>query len=443
MSSKATIDRNEWQRLSSLLDEGLSLAADGRARWLDKLRAAEPVLADKLASMLGSAITELDTATAQRPAEFTAPAGKLLGDFDRHLARALVEPDLTGMTLGAWQLEAKIGAGGMGQVWSARRVDGRYQAQAAIKLLRGDVAGAGLTARFARERTVLARLNHPAIARLLDAGAAEGQAYLVLELVPGRSLSAHVRANVPGVAGRVELLLAIAKAVEHAHGQLIVHRDLKPSNVIVTPAGEPKLLDFGIAALTDSERDAAGDGELTRKTGRGLTLGYAAPEQVTGAPIGTAADVFSLGVMLYELLSGELPFGGRHLARAAAERALLQDAPQELHELALSPEPPGTSGDATTSGERSGPGRPADPERAFGDLEAVVMKALRKDPVQRYGSVRELIDDLERWLRRRPVSMRRGDWRHNLALCFERHRWLALGGAGVVVTLIAGLATAL
>ncbi len=452
MAVKAGIDRNEWQRLSSLLDEGLSLAAEARASWLDKIRSAEPVLADKLASMLASAVADLDTAEASAPTSSATPSaagqghaasvGRLLGDFDRHLARALVEPDLAGKRLGAWQLEAKIGAGGMGQVWRARRVDGLYQAQAAIKLLRGDVAASGLTARFARERTVLARLNHAAIARLLDAGVADGQAFLVLELVPGRSLGAHVRATVPGVAGRVELLLAIAKAVDHAHGQLIVHRDLKPSNVIVTAAGEPKLLDFGIAALSDAERDAAGDGELTRKTGRGLTLGYAAPEQVTGAPIGTAADVFSLGVMLFELVSGELPFGARRLARAAAERALLDDAPPGLRELARRPEPPPSSADATISGELGGPGRPADMERAFGDLEAVLAKALRKDPAQRYGSVRELIDDLERWLRHRPVSVRRGDWRHNLALWYERHRWLALAGVGLLATLVAGLATA-
>jgi serine/threonine protein kinase len=150
---------------------------------------------------------------------------------------------------GAWLLVKKIGEGGMGQVWRARRADGLYEALAAIKLLRGDLAAGGLAGRFARERSLLARLSHPAIARLLDAGVEGGQAYLVLELVPGRTLSVHVRALVPTVAGRVKLLLRIAEAVDHAHAQLIVHRDLKPSNVIVTESGDAKLLDFGIAAL--------------------------------------------------------------------------------------------------------------------------------------------------------------------------------------------------
>lgn len=442
VGSRSAIDRNEWQRLSALLDEGLELDDAARAAWLEGIRTTEPTLAGKLASMLGSAVAAMQTAAgAEGATTETSAGGRLVGDFDRHLARALVEPDLTGKRLGAWQLESKIGAGGMGQVWRARRVDGLYQAEAAIKLLRGDVSSSGLTQRFARERTVLARLNHPAIARLLDAGVADGQAFLVLELVAGRSLSVHVRAAVPTVAGRVELLAAIARAVDHAHGQLIVHRDLKPSNVVVTATGEPKLLDFGIAALSDAERDASGDGELTRKTGRGLTLGYAAPEQVTGQPIGTAADVFALGVMLYELLTGELPFGGRHLDRSAAEHALLHDEPAPLREVIRRPLPPG-SGDMTLTGETSGPGRPADLARALGDLEAVVMRALRKNPAERYGSVRELIDDLERWLRRRPVSVGSTGWRHLFGLWFERHRWLAASLGAAVVVLIGGLAAA-
>lgn len=446
MTSRREIDRALWQRLSALLDEGLVLEGEARTRWLEDLNRREPQVAARLAEMLGAAGTAVRTLPADGPTTVTAVGvaptadeARAMGTFDRHLARALIGADLAGTRLGAWQLEAKIGEGGMGQVWRARRADGLYEAQAAIKLLRGDLAAGGLAGRFARERSLLARLSHPAIARLLDAGVAGGQAYLVLELVPGRTLSVHVRALVPTVAGRVKLLLRIAEAVDHAHAQLIVHRDLKPSNVIVTETGDAKLLDFGIAALVDPEQNTAGDSDLTRQTGRGLTVGYAAPEQVTGAAVTTTTDVFSLGVMLYELLSGELPFGRRRLGRAAAEHALLHDQPVSFREAARRGRGKVADPEATMTGESSGPGRPIDIERTFGDLEAVTAKALRKDPQLRYGSVRELMEDLQRWLDRRPVSARSEHWRHNTRLWFQRHALLAGAIGALVLTLVGGL----
>lgn len=334
----------------------------------------------------------------------------------------------------------------MGEVWRARRADGLYEAEAAIKLLRTGLVGAGgaggaagLDARFARERAVLARLEHPSIARLLDAGQdvidGQVQAFLVLELVRGRTLSAHVREAVPTVAGRVRLLLAVARAVDHAHARLVVHRDLKPGNVVVNEQGEPKLLDFGIAGLLDPEHHDA-SGELTRLAGRRVTVAYAAPEQLTGEPIGTATDVFSLGVMLYELLGGERPFGGRERSRVAVEHALLHETASPLRELQRRSRRDGTGV------PDDGPGCPQDAERALGDLEAVAAKALRKHPAERYGSVRELIADLERWLSHRPVSVRREHWQHNTRLWLRRHAVVALAVGGVVVALSGGLAAA-
>lgn len=439
------MDRELWQRLSGRLDEALALADEDRDAYLQRLARTDVDLALPLQRLLAT------------PAEAVDP---LLERFGSRLAQALTapvpgddsplpaDPDeaapdaparRSGQRLGAWELIEQIGEGGMGEVWRARRADGLYEAEAALKLLRRDLldGGAGLDARFARERAVLARLEHPSIARLLDAGQDEGQAFLVLELVRGRQLSQHVREAVPTVAGRVRLLLAVARAVDHAHARLVVHRDLKPGNVVVNEQGEPKLLDFGIAGLIDPDLGPAqGAGELTRLAGRRVTVAYAAPEQLTGGAIGTATDVFSLGVMLYELLGGERPFGARERTRRAVEHALLHETAAPLRTLQRRARQGGPGG------PDDGPGRPVDAERALGDLEAVAAKALRKHPAERYGSVRELIDDLERWLTHRPVSVRREHWRHNTRLWLRRHALAAGAAAGVLLALSGGLAAA-
>lgn len=448
------IDRLNWQRLSALLDEALVLDDGARAAWLAALQQREPELGAQLARMLPAAAADRAAEDGDDP-EATLPG---LQAYGRHLQSALQRgagpgagelPSLAGRRLGPWLLVSLLGQGGMGQVWLATRDDGLYRAQAAIKLLRPDLNTGALAGRFARERAVLARLNHPAVARLLDAGVADdgsGQAYLVLEHVPGRQLGEHARLHCPQLAQRVRLLLRVAQAVEHAHAQLIVHRDLKPSNVIVTPEGEPKLLDFGIAGLLDDDDGAGGD--LTRQTGRGLTLGYAAPEQILGAPIGTAADVFSLGVMLFELMSGELPFAPRGAKRVTLEHAVLHDEPRRLTAVLGGRTGAASKGleDGTEGGPESaapadpGPGRPQDAERARGDLEAIAAKALRKQPAERYASVGAFIEDLERWLTHRPVSARRDDWRHRTGLWLRRNAVLAGALAVVGLSLAAGLA---
>ncbi len=334
-----------------------------------------------------------------------------------------------GQRFGAWRLLYPLGAGGMGEVWLAARADGLYAAQAAIKLLRPDAAGAGLPARFARERALLARLVHPGVARLLDAGIDAGQPYLVIEHVAGRPLAEHVREERLPVAARVRLLIQVAQAVAYAHGQLVVHRDLKPANVIVSAQGEAKLLDFGIATLLDDEGQA--DQQLTRQVGRRVTVAYAAPEQVLGGPMGTAVDVHALGVMLYELLCGALPYARPGDSRVAVEHALLHTEPLRPSRV------------EATAVAADGPRRPPDPEQARGDLEAVAAKAMRKQPQDRYASVGALIDDLQAWLDHRPVSVRRDDWRHRARLWLRRHAVLAATATLVAASLVAGLAAAL
>ncbi|WP_457418331.1 protein kinase domain-containing protein [Roseateles sp. P5_E7] len=412
----------DWQRLSQLFDELADLpAADRRAR----LATLPPEQAAQLSRMLAG----LDE---------TSTAG-ILG-FDRQLADALADPSQAapdapkpGDRFGAWCLAELLGEGGMGQVWRAERADGLYQGEAAIKLLRDDVASSGLAARFARERALLGRLTHPGIARLLDAGEQGGRAFLVLEYVAGRTLSEHVRERGLALTERVRLLVAIARAVEHAHAQLIVHRDLKPSNVVLDDNGNTKLLDFGIAGLLDDSGQQT-DSQLTQLAGRRLTPAYAAPEQITGGAIGVAADIYSLGVMLYELASGQLPFGKRGLSRTALEHAVLHGEARRITR---------TLGPADDAALDTGPGRPPDADRAAGDLEAVAAKAMRREAAERYASVGSFIDDLEHWLAQRPVSVRAEDWRQRLRLWTRRNLAIAIGGALVLAALTVGLGAAL
>ena len=419
------LQADDWQRLSALFDELADLPAPERARRLATIE--PPELAERLARMLASLPDDDATVLAALPG------------FDAHLAMALAEPTglpppQAGDRFGAWCLAELLGEGGMGQVWRAERADGLYQGEAAIKLLRDDVASPGLAARFARERALLGRLTHPGIARLLDAGEQNGRVFLVLEYVAGRTLSEHVRERALPLAARVKLLVDVARAVEHAHAQLIVHRDLKPSNVMLDESGCTKLLDFGIAGLLDDSGQQA-DHQLTMVTGRRLTPAYAAPEQITGETVGVASDIYSLGVMLYELASGELPFGRRGLSRTALEHAVLHGEARRIARTTTT-----GSGDITLE---VGPGRPLDADRAGGDLEAVAAKAMRKNPAERYASVGSFVDDLEHWLAQRPVSVRAEDWRHRAHLWARRNAALAVGATLVFAALSAGLAVSL
>jgi hypothetical protein len=417
------LQAGDWHRLSSLFDELAELSAPERAA---RLASLPPELAARLARMLASLPDDDATVIAVPPG------------FEHQLAAALAEAPPTppaapkpGDRLGAWCLAELLGEGGMGQVWRAERADGLYQGEAAIKLLREDLASPGLAARFARERALLGRLTHPGIARLLDAGEQNGRAFLVLEYVSGQTLSAHARSHALPLAARVKLLIEVARAVEHAHAQLIVHRDLKPSNVMLDHSGAAKLLDFGIAGLLDDSGQKS-ESTLTLISGRRMTPAYASPEQISGGAIGVAADIYSLGVMLYELASGQLPFGARG-SRTALEHAVLHTEPLRLSR---------TTGAAAADNDE-GPGRPPDAARALGDLEAVAAKAMRKDPAERYASVGALVDDLQRWLEQRPVSVRAENWRHRVHLWALRNAAVALGGGLVFAALGLGLAVSL
>ena len=280
------MDAERWLRLSPLLDALLDLPPTGRAEELERLRASEPALAAELEELL--AVEDTDPTFLHDPLPGTRPASR------------------EGTRLGPYRLERLLGEGGMGQVWLAERADGLYQRQLALKLLRPGYADPNLRLRFSREREILARLQHPNIARLLDAGIGEGdQPYLVLEYVEGVPLTDYCREHALPVEARLHLFLQVCAAVRHAHANLIVHRDLKPSNMLVAADQEVRLLDFGIAKLLD--RDGT-DASHARTEVRAFTLHYAAPEQVRGEPVSTLTDVYSLGVVLYELLAGDKPY---------------------------------------------------------------------------------------------------------------------------------------
>ncbi|MEM1182449.1 MAG: serine/threonine-protein kinase [Acidobacteriota bacterium] len=322
-----------------------------------------------------------------------------------------------GTRLGPWEIDSLIGRGGMGTVYRAsRRRD--YQADVAIKVLghRGLLGSAWR--RFEQERQILARLEHPAIARLIDGGTFESAAgdetsYLVMELVDGVALDEYCRRQALGVRKRLQLFRQICAAVSYAHRNLIVHRDLKPSNILVTRGGQAKLLDFGIAKLVGESSDLS----LT-SFGSPMTPQYASPEQIKGRPITTASDVYSLGVVLYQLLTGALPVG------------LEDSTPAEVARKICEEEPSRPSAVLRQHSALEG-------SRLRGDLDAIVMKALRKEPEERFVSVEALAEDIDRYLRGLPVEARRGNLPYVIGKFVRRHRW-PLAAASLAAAALGG-----
>ncbi len=344
------------------------------------------------------------------------------------------EPTLAGARLGPWQLERVIGTGGMGQVWLAQRTDGLYEGEVAIKLLRDVLADAGANERFAREGQMLARLSHPNIARLLDAGiAADGRRYLVLEYVEGQRIDLFCDAQQLTLAARIKLFAQVCDAVAHAHANLVVHRDLKPSNVLVTPQGLVKLLDFGVAKLLASSDSPAGESPLTQWAGAALTPEYASPEQIEGGTITTATDVYAMGVMLYGLLSGSRPYGGERASPARLARAIVETTPRPLSALARTV----TDREAL---EAIAAQRATTPEKLCralaGDLDVIVAKMLKKLPEDRYATVQAVAADLAHYLRQEPISARPDSAAYRLRKFVRRH-WVGVGAGGLIVVALA------
>ncbi len=392
-----------WDRLKDLFAETLDLAPRERAARLDSLVVSEPELGRELAALLH----HHDQATT------------FLEEPATDLGLALVPPaPPPEHHIGAYRVVSELGSGGMGSVYLAERDDELFDQKVAIKIVRPDMSSGVVQRRFEAEMRILAQLEHPNIARLLDGGITpEGRAYFVMEYVEGASLTKHCEEGRLDLNSRLMLFEAVCDAVQFAHQNLVIHRDLKPSNILVDGRGHPKLLDFGIAKLIPAE---ALDVELTRTEGQFLTTGYASPEQIRREPLTTAADVYSLGVLLYELLTGSRPFDVSGMSPADTERTIVGERP--------------TRPSVTASDQKTGV-----PARSLrGDLDTIVLKALRKEPGRRYASAQALAEDLRRFRTGLPISARADSWGYRTTKFLQRNRWGVAAATLVMATAAAG-----
>ena len=405
---------DQWQALSPRLDEALEMTDDERSTWLSTLRAENPSLARQLEILL------------QEHRELSEE-----GFLENRAIELPTAPVMAGQTLGVYTLVSQIGHGGMGTVWLAERSDGRFERRVAVKLLNGALMGKSGEERFKREGSILGRLRHPHIAELIDAGVTQtGQPYLVLEYVDGDHVDRYCDRHKLDVGARVRLFLDVLRAVTHAHTNLIVHRDLKPSNLLVRADGQAKLLDFGIAKLLESDGQAGGS-PLTLEGGRAMTPEYAAPEQLKGEAVTTATDVYASGVLLYVLLTGQHPAGSGPHTPASLVKAILDTEPLRPSEVVAVTH---ANGENAVTNARS---RATTPDKLarllLGDLDTMIAKALKKNPEERYPSIKTFADDLQRYLQHEPISARPDAVAYRAGKFVRRHRSSVL--AALVATL--------
>lgn len=402
-----------WPKVEALLAQALEWPEVERAQRLRAASAGDLALEQRVSELLAAHIADGNFLAA--PARVSAVPAEALP---------------AGTRLGVWQLGEVIGHGGMGEVYAASRADGVVEQQAALKVLKRGLDTDGLVRRFLRERSILARLSHPGIARLLDAGATpDGRPYLVMERVSGVPLDQWCRQNSLDVPAILRLLRAVCDAVQAAHRSLIVHRDLKPSNVLVTAQGEAKLLDFGIAKLLDQAEDAP---DATRLTLEGLpmTPSFAAPEQIRGEPVTTAADIYALGAMLFLLLTRRLPHARGGLSIAAAAQALERETTR-------------APSAALSSGEWTDEERRRRARQLGGDLDRIVLKALHPEPERRYASAQAFGEDLGRFLAHEPVSAAPDSAGYRVRKFVRRHRAAVAAASLSLAAIVAGAGVAL
>jgi tetratricopeptide (TPR) repeat protein len=398
------MDAERWPELNRLFDAAIAREPEERSAFLHEACAGDPALLNRVARLAAAhdAARRIDTGAMAAPPQGTSDA-----------------PDTAaiGAPFGAYRAIREIGHGGMGVVYLAVRADDQFDKQVAIKLIKRGIDTDAVLRMFRHERRILAELDHPNITRLLDAGTtAEGRPYFVMEYVDGLPIAEYCRSRALPIRDRLELFRRVCAAAAYAHRHLVVHRDIKPSNILVTADGEPKLLDFGIAKLLDVERG----GETTLGAVTPMTPDYASPEQLGGLPVTTLSDVYSLGMVLYELLSGQQPWSGEGGPRAADREPL----------------PP--SAVATAAGFGNAPVSRVR-RRLKGDLDTIVLMALRAAPDRRYQSVEQLSDDLGRHLTGQPVAARRDAALYRTLKFIRRNALACAAACALLGTLAAGI----
>ena len=403
----------DWPEVRKQLDELLKLQAAEIDARLAEITRENPELGRDLASLVAH-----DRAARAGPGFLERPSTPPIA--------------ATARRVGPYELERELGRGGMGAVYLARRADGAFERRVAVKLIQHGVTDERVLERFRRERQVLANLEHPGIARLIEGGATDdGTPYLVMEHVEGVRIDQHCDNERLPVRARIELFLKVCDAVQHAHENLVVHRDLKPQNILVGANGDPKLLDFGIAKLLDPEKTSAAP-EVTIGLARAMTPSYASPEQVAGRPITTASDVYSLGVVLYQLVTGALPYKVDTASAIEIERIVCEAEPTR----------PSTAvrqrgeTDTATALRRMATARTL-ARTLSGDLDRILLKALRKEPRLRYASADKLAEDLRRHLAGLPVSAQADTTAYRLSKFVRRNR-TGVAAAGLVLAALVG-----
>ena len=418
------MDVTRWNRLTTLFREILEKDDAARTAMLGKLRTQDPDMFREIKSLL-----DADTDESSILDGFAVDAI----DLDDLLS-------IDGSRIGPWRVIRRIGSGGMGNVYLAEREEGGFEQRVALKLIRHGLDSVQILRRFESERRIQARLQHPNIARLLDGGLTDDhRPWFAMEYVEGEPVDRYCSINRLGIEDRLNLFITIASAVQYAHSSLVVHRDLKPDNILVSGSVESprvKLLDFGIASVLDEGDDAV---KLTRDGARPMTPAYAAPEQLLGRPVTTAGDVYSLGVVLYELLAGCKPYVSHDISVYDLAKWIEQNPPPRPSSVAV-------SGDAAVAGKQEDqPEQSLTPatrrlrRRLEGDLDVIILKAINPDTGRRYQTVEQFIADIQRHLAGQPVKARPESKRYRLGKFIRRHKPMVVAGTLLLITLLAGI----
>jgi eukaryotic-like serine/threonine-protein kinase len=429
-SQRTGLTPERWQHVKSVLAAVLEVDPSDRSAHLDRVCTGDPALREEIETLL--AVGRAADSEVLNGLAVAALAPQSSGASER-----------IGRRIGPYQVVEEIGVGGMGEVYSAFRADDQYRKQVAIKLVRAGQDSKFVIDRFKNERQVLASLDHPNIARLFDGGTTEdGVPYFVMELIEGEPIDRYCDHHKLQITERLKLFLQICSAVQYAHQHLIIHRDIKPGNILVGHDDTPKLLDFGVAKILDTEGTADKCG-ATLTVFRILTPGYASPEQMKSEPITTASDVYSLGVVLYELLTGCHPYRRRDSTPQDLVRAVCEVEPPKPSTAVLRPQNVNSARDHSAPAELCDGSTEKLSKRLRGDLDNIVLRALRKEPRRRYASVEQFAQDIRRHLENLPVIARKDTLGYRTSKFVARHKSGVGAAMLVVITVLTGLAATL